>query len=74
MAVLWKIKSYSDAIDYFKELLFYSKPIKKPNVKPLKIVDQLAKLPFYVQLSVIKSNQAFRGYAMSYRVEIIERK
>ena len=25
-------------------------------------------------LNVIKTNQAFRGYAMSYKVEIIERK
>ena len=33
----------------------------------------LAELPFYEQLSVIKRNQAFRGYAMSYKVEIIER-
>ena len=35
---------------------------------------QLAELPFHEQLSVIKTNQAFRGYAMSYKVEIIERK
>ena len=34
----------------------------------------LAELPFYEQLSVIKRNQAFRGYAMSYKVEIIGRK
>ena len=27
MAVLRKIKSHSDALDYFKELLFYNKPI-----------------------------------------------
>ena len=33
----------------------------------------LAELPFYEQLSVIKRNQAFRGYAMSYKVEITER-
>ena len=69
-----KIKPHSDAEDYFKELPFYNKPIKKPNVKRLKNVDQLAELPFYEQLSVIKTNQAFRGYAMSYKVEIIERK
>ena len=35
---------------------------------------QLAEVPFYEQLSVIKTNQAFRGYAMSYKVEIIEKK
>ena len=34
----------------------------------------MTELPFYKQLSVIKTNQAFRGYAKSYKVEIIERK
>ena len=57
-----------------KVLPFYNKSIKKPKVKRLKNIDQLAELPFYEQLSVIKTNQAFRGYAMSYKVEIIERK
>ena len=74
MAALSKIKSHSDAVDYFKELPFDNKPIEKPKVKRLKNIDQLAELPFYEQLSVIKTNQAFRGYAMSYKVEIIERK
>ena len=74
MAVLSKIKFHSDAVDYFKELPFYNKSIKKPKFKRLKNIDQLAELPFYEQLSVIKTNQAFRGYAMSYKVEIIERK
>ena len=40
----------------------------------MKNIDRLAELPFYEQLSVIKTNQAFRGYAMSYKVEIIEKK
>ena len=74
MAVLSKIKSHSDAVDYFKELPFYDKPMKKPKVKRLKNIGQLAELPFYEQLSVIKKYQAFRRYAMSYKVEIIERK
>ena len=74
MAVLSKIKSHSNTEDYFTELLFYNKHIEKPKVKRLKNIDQLAELPFYEQLSVIKTNQAFRGYAMSYKVEIIERK
>ena len=74
MTVLSTIKSHSDAEGYFKELRFHNKPIKKTKVKRLKNIDRLAKLPFYEQLSVIKTNQAFRGYAMSYKVEIIERK
>ena len=32
MKVLSKIKPYSDAIDYFKELSFYNKAIKKPKL------------------------------------------
>ena len=57
-----------------KELRFYNKPIGKPKIKRLKSIDRLAELPFYEQMSVIKTNQAFREYAMSYKVEIIERK
>ena len=74
MTVLSTIKSHSDAEGYFKELRFHNKPIKKPKVKRLKNIDRLAELPFYEQLGVIKTDQAFRGYAMSYKVEIIERK
>ena len=74
MAVLWKIKPHFDAVDYFKELPFHNKPIEKPKVKRLKNTDRLAELPFYEQLSVIKADQAFKGYAMSYKVETIEKK
>ena len=74
MAVLSKIKSNADAVNYFKELPFYNKPIEKPKVKRLKNIDWLAELPFYEQLSSIKTNQAFRGYAVSCKVKIIERR
>ena len=74
MAVLPKIKSRSDTVDYFKELPFYNKPIKKLKVKCIKNIDQLAELPFCEQLNIVKTNQAFREYAMSYKVEIIKKK
>ena len=74
MAILSKIKSHSDAVVYFKELPFYNKPTDKPKLKHLKNIDQLAELPFYEQLSVIKTNKSFRGYAVSCKVEIIEKK
>ena len=74
MTVLSKIKSHSNAVDYFKELPFFDKPIKKPKFKRLKNIDQLAELLFYEHLRVIKTNQAFRGYGILYKVEIIERK
>ena len=59
-------------INYFKELSFYNKPIEQPKIKPLKNIDLLTELPFYEQLNIIKTNQAFRGYAMLYKVEIVE--
>ena len=31
-------------------------------------------IPFYDQLSIIKTGQAFSGYAVSYKVEIVEEK
>ena len=74
MAILSEIKSHSDVIDYFKELPFYNKSIKKTKVKHLKNIDQSIELPFYEQLDVIKTDQAFSSYAMSCKVEIIEKK
>ena len=61
-------------VDYFKELPFYNKHIEKPKIKRLKNIDLLSEQPFYKQLNIIKTNQAFRGHAMSYKVEIIESK
>ena len=74
MAVLSKIKPYSDAINYFKELSFYDKPIKRPKVKRFKNIARLVEFRFYQQLTVMKTDQAFRGYAMSYKVETIEKR
>ena len=55
MANLSKIKSHSDVINYFKELPFYNKPIERP-IKRLKNIYPLVELPFYEQLSIIKTN------------------
>ena len=69
MAVLSEIKSHSDVINYFKELPFHNNPIERP-VKRLKNNDPL----LTEQLSVIKTDQVLKGYAMSYKVEIVEKK
>ena len=74
MAILPKIKLHSDAVSYFKEISFYNKSIKKPKAKRLKNIHRLAEFPFYEQLIVIKTDQAFGGYGMAYKVEIVERK
>ena len=57
-------------VDYFKKLRFYNSFIEKPKIKRLKSVHLLAEQPFYEQLDIIKTNQAFKGYAMSYQVDI----
>ena len=61
-------------INYFKELPFFNVSIDKSKIKRLKNVDLLAEQPFYEQLSIMKANQAFKGYAISYKVEIVEKK
>ena len=68
------VLSEIDTVEYFKELPFYNTSIEKPKIKCSKNIDLLAELPFYKQLSIIKTDQAFSGYAMSYKVEIIEKK
>ena len=59
---------------FFKELPFFNASIEKPKIKHLKNVDLLAELPFYDQLNIIKTDQAFKGYARSYKVEIVDKK
>ena len=65
---------HPDVVDYFKKLPFYNKPIEIPKIKRLKNINLLAEQTFYEQLNIIKTNQAFKRYAMSYKVEIIEKK
>ena len=74
MTALKKLISHPDVVDYFKELPFYNKHIEKPKIKCLKSINLLSELPFYERLNVIKTNRAFRGYAISCKVELIEKK
>ena len=59
---------------YFEEIAFYDTHIDKPKIKPLKNIVLLSKLPFYEELNVIKTDPAFKGYPMSYKVELVEKK
>ena len=68
------ILSETNRVNCFKELPFYNAPIEKPRIKRLSDINLLAELPFYNQLRIIKTSQAFKGYAISYKAEIIERK
>ena len=58
----------------FQELIFYNKYIEKPKIKRLKNIDLLSELPFYKELIVDKTDQAFSGYLMIYKVESIDKK
>ena len=61
-------------INYFKELPLYNAHIEKPKLKRFKNIDLLSELPFYEELNVLKTDHAFKGYAMSYNGELIEKK
>ena len=74
MTVLKKIKSHPHVVGYFKELPFYNKHIEKPKIKRLKNIDLLSELPFYEELNVIKADHVDKGYAVSYKVELVEKK
>ena len=60
MTVKKKVKFHSDIVDYFKELPFYNRHIKKPKIKRLKNINLLSELPFYEELNLIRTNHAFR--------------
>ena len=70
MPVKENVKSHPDVVHYFKEL----PKIEQPKIKCLKNIDLLSELPVYEELNVIKTDLAFRGYAMSYKIKIVERK
>ena len=87
MAVNEKIKSHPDLVGYFKELPFYNKYIEKLRVKRLKTLicflnfflwriecNKDNSSIFYEELNVIKTIHPFRRHAMSYKVELIEKK
>ena len=67
MTVQKKIKSNPDVINYFKELPFCNKYIEKPEINFLNLL-------FMKKKSVIKTDQPFKGYVMSYKVELINKK
>ena len=54
--------------------LFFNVSIEKPKIRRLKNIDLLSELPFYDQLNIIKTDQAFKRYAVSYKVKIVDKK
>ena len=50
---------------------FYKQPIKKPRIKKLSNQELLRELPFYDDINILRNERTFRGYAKTYKVEII---
>ena len=63
-----------DAKKLFQILPFYNTSTERPEIKKLSNVQLLKELPFYDELSIVKSNSAFSGYARCYKVEIIDKR
>ena len=58
----------------FQELPFYNTFLEKPRIKCLKNIDLLHALPFYGKFSIKQISKAFKRYARSYKIEIIDSK
>ena len=74
MTALKKVKSHPDVVGHFQGLPFYNQHIKKLKTKRLKNIDLLSKLSCYEEMNVIKTNNAFRRYTISYKVKLVEKK
>ena len=53
---------------------FYKQPIKKPRIKKLSNYELLRELPLYDDINISRKERALRGYAETYKVEIINNK
>ena len=58
----------------FNKLAIYNALIEKPYIKRLNNIDMLRELPFYNELSIVKTSKAFKRYARSYSIEITDSK
>ena len=57
-----------------QEQPFDKKSIKTPRIKKLKDYKLLRELPFYDDINISRKERSFRGYAKTYKVEVIDNK
>ena len=57
-----------------KLLPFYKQPIKNPSIKNISNFELLRELPFYNNFNILRKEKAFKKYAKTYEVEIINNK
>ena len=61
--------------NYFKYFLFIMFSLKnKTKIKHLSNIELLHEIPVYDELSVVEISKAFKRYARSYKVEVIDSK
>ena len=60
--------SFWDAKKLFQILPFYNTFIEKSEIKKLSNIKLLQELLFYDELNVVKSSNAFSGYARTYKI------
>ena len=60
--------------EFFQILSFYNVLIEKPKIKHLSNIELLHELPFYDELSAVETSKAFKRYARSCKVQIIDSK
>ena len=63
-----------EAKELFKILPFYNVLIEKTKIKHLSNIELLHELPFYDEMTVVEISKAFKTYARSYKIEIIDSK
>ena len=51
---------------------FYKQPIKKTGIRKLSNRELLRELPFYDDVNILRNERTFRGYAETYKLEIID--
>ena len=57
-----------------QEQPFYKQSIEKPFIKKLSNYELLCELPLYDDINILRKEKALRGYAKTYKVEIINNK
>ena len=67
------MSSQDNNINLLEQLPFYGKTIK-PHVKKLSNLELLRELPFYDDINISRKERAFKKYAETYQVEIIDNK
>ena len=56
----------------FQKLPFHNVSNEKTKIKHLSNIYLLHELPFYDELRVVEISKAFKGYAKSYKIEILD--